>query len=119
MRWRVVVSAVLILSLLIGGVLCRAAVERYCGTVEALLQASLSGDQRQLTLAQDLWETRLGLLSTLIDHEKLERVGEGIARAEALSSAGETVAAADQIRTVLYLLGAVREYDHINLKNLF
>ena len=119
MRWRVVVSAVLILSLMAGGLLCRAAVERHCCTVEELLQASLSGNWGQLARAQSLWEEHLGLLSVLIDHEKLEAVGECIARAEGLFSAGEISSAADQIRTVLYLLSAVREYDHINLKNLF
>lgn len=119
MRWRVAVSMALILALLMGGVFCRLMVEQHCRAVEALLQSWLSGDHRQLAWAQDLWEKRLGLLSTLIDHEKLEKVGEGLARAEGQFSAGETAAAADQIRMVLYLLGAVREYDHINLKNLF
>ena len=119
MRWRVAVSMALILALLVGGVFCRIVVEQHCRAVEELLQSWLSGDHRQLARARGLWEKRLGLLSALIDHEKLEKVGEGLARAEGQFSAGETAAAADQIRMVLYLLGAVREYDHINLKNLF
>ena len=119
MRWRVAVSMALILALLMGGVFCRLMVDRHCRAVEALLQSWLSGDHRQLARAQDLWGKRLGLLSTLIDHEKLEKVGEGLARAEGLYAAGEAAAATEQIRTALYLLGAVREYDHINLKNLF
>lgn len=119
MRWRVMVSAALILSLLVGGVLCRTVVEGHCRTVEALLQAALSGDREQLERARSLWEKRIGLLSTLIDHEKLEAVGEILARAEILSDEGQASAAADQIRTVLYLLGTVREYDYINIKNLF
>jgi len=119
MRWRVVVSAALILSLLVGGVLCRTVVEGHCRTVEELLQAALSGDRGQLAQARNLWEKRIGLLSTLIDHAKLEAVGEALSRAEALSDDGKSSAAADQIRTALYLLGTVREYDHINIKNLF
>ena len=120
MRWRVTIAAALILAVLLGGTVCRTKVQQQCGLVETLLlRAAAELRPELLEEAGRLWERGLPLLSCLLPHDRLERVGEGLARAEGQFSAGETAAAADQIRMVLYLLGAVREYDHINLKNLF
>ena len=68
--------------------------------------------------AARLWEQRLPLLSCVLTHDRLERVGEGIARAESLLRLGDAGDFAAQIDALLYLLDDIREYDHIRLQSL-
>ena len=118
MRWRVVASAGILAAILVGGLLCRGAVERHCQRMETLLLRAEAGEERALGQAVSLWETRLGFLSVLVHHEKLEAVGESLARAEGAFAAADPAAAA-YCHAARYLLSDIREYDHINLKNLW
>ena len=119
MRWRVMMASVLILALLSGGVVCRSLVERRCREVEALLrQAEAELQPMRMEEAGRLWEQGLPLLSCLLSHDRLERVGEGLARAESLLRTGDRSAFSAQIAALLYLLDDIREYDHINSQTL-
>ncbi len=119
MQWRVLTAVALILALLAGGMICRGAVADSCGAVEAMLrQAKASPAPESLERARALWESRLPLLSCVLTHDRLERVGEGLARAAGCLQAGDAAAFAAQIESLLYLLDDIREYDHINAQTL-
>ena len=119
MRWRVTIAAALILAVLLGGTVCRAEVQRRCGLVETLLlRAAAELRPELLEEADRLWERGLPLLSCLLPHDRLERVGEGLARAEGFLKAGDRPAFSAQIAALLYLLDDIREYDYINFQTL-
>lgn len=119
MRWRVLTAAVLILSLLSGGAVCRGQVGACCGEVERLLELAEDGLRpAMLKEAALVWEENLPLLSCVLTHDRLERVGEGLARAEAFLLAGDRAAFSAQIGALRYLLDDIREYDHIRLQTL-
>ena len=119
MRWRVTIAAALILAVLLGGTVCRAEVQRRCSLMEKLLlQAAAELQPELLEEADRLWEQGLPLLSCLLPHDRLERVGEGLARAEGFLKAGDRPAFSAQIVALLYLLDDIREYDYINFQTL-
>ena len=119
MRWRVLIAAVLIVALLVGGGVCRQKVGACCGEVAGLVeQARAELRPEPLEEAARIWEWRLPLLSCVLTHDRLERVGEGLARAESLLRLGDEGAFAAQIDALLYLLDDIREYDHIRLQTL-
>ena len=113
MRWRVLTAVLLIVALLAGGIAFRWVVNDTCRRVENLLRQS-----GPLEEAQALWERRLPLLSCVITHDRLERVGEGLARANGYLQTGEQAGFRVQIEGLLYLLDDIREYDHINVQTL-
>lgn len=119
MRWRVTIAAALILAVLLGGTVCRTKVQQQCGLVETLLlQAAAELRPELLEEADRLWERGLPLLSCLLPHDRLERVGEGIARANGYLQTGEQAGFRVQIEGLLYLLDDIREYDYINFQTL-
>lgn len=119
MKWRVLTAVALILALLVGGVTVRRVVSDTCREVERLLQRTeIDLQPGPLEEAQDLWERRLPLLSCVVMHDHLERVGEGLARADGYLQAGEQAGFRAQIKGLLYLLDDIREYDHINVQTL-
>ena len=119
MRWRVMIAAVLIVALLAGGVVCRRKVGICCGEVAALVeQAQIELRPEPLQEAARLWKQRLPLLSCVLTHDRLERVGEGIARAESLLRLGNAGDFAAQVNALLYQLEDIREYDYIRLQTL-
>ena len=119
MRWRVTIAAALILAVLLGGTVCRTKVQQQCGLVETLLlQAETELRPELLEEADRLWERGLPLLSCLLPHDRLERVGEGLARAEGFLKAGDRPSFFAQIEALLYLLDDIREYDYINFQTL-
>ena len=119
MKWRVLTAVALILALLVGGVTVRRVVSNTCREMESLLQqAEIDLQSGTLEAAQDLWEQRLPLLSCVVMHDHLERVGEGLARAEGYLQTGEQAGFRAQIESLLYLLDDIREYDHINVQTM-
>ena len=119
MRWRVTIAAALILAVLLGGTVCRAEVQRRCSLMEKLLlQAAAELRPELLEEADRLWGRGLPLLSCLLPHDRLERVGEGLARAEGFLKAGDRSSFFAQIEALLYLLDDIREYDYINFQTL-
>jgi hypothetical protein len=119
MRWRVTIAAALILAVLLGGTVCRTKVRQQCSLVETLLlQAAAELRPELLEEADRLWERGLPLLSCLLPHDRLERVGEGLARAEGFLKAGDRPSFFAQIEALLYLLDDIREYDYINFQTL-
>ena len=120
MRWRVVVSAALLLGTLGTGLWCRAEVATHCRRVEQLA-IRVQDDLENITAldqALGLCEARLPFLSSLLNHEVLEQVGTCLARAKGCLSAGDRAGCLEQLDAVLYLLDDIREYDDINWKNL-
>lgn len=119
MKWRVLTAVVLILALLVGGVMFRRAVSDTCRQVGTILQQA-GADMQPGTMeaARELWEGRLPLLSCVVAHDRLERVGEGLARANGYLQAGARGAFRGQIEGVLYLLEDIREYDDITVQTL-
>ena len=119
MKGRVLIAAALILALLSGGAVCRGHVERCCGEVERLLAlAEADGQPTALKEAMAVWESNLPLLSCVLNHDRLERVGEGLARADGFLEAGDRSAFSAQIGALRYLLEDIREYDDIRLQTL-
>lgn len=120
MRCRVIVASLLLLGIMGTGLWCRGEVADHCRKIEALaarVQAD-PGDQEALEEALDLWEERIPFLSTLLNHELLEQVGVGLARAEGCLLASDRSGCLEQLQAVLYLLDDIREYDDMNWKNL-
>ena len=119
MRWRILTAAVLIFILLAGGWFLQRTVAHACGEIESMLRQAKSDLRPEgVEAARVQWESKLPLLSCVVAHDRLERVGEGLARAEGYLRAGERADFAAQIEAVLYLLDDIREYDHINLQTL-
>ncbi|MBR5536279.1 MAG: DUF4363 family protein [Clostridia bacterium] len=119
MRWRVLIAAILIVALLVGGGVCRRKVGVCCGEVAELVKLARAELRPEpLEEAARIWERRLPLLSCVLTHDRLERVGEGLARAEGFLRAGDRGNFLAQIDGLLYFLDDIREYDHIRLQAL-
>lgn len=120
MRWRVLTALLLIGSIVAGGLFCRSIVAQTCRQVESLLrQPNDQLNQEALEQALQLWEDALPILSTLLHHQRLEEVGQGLARSLGALRAGDIGGCTAQMDGVLYELDDIREYDHINWKTLF
>ncbi len=118
MGWRVWVSAGLLAAVLGGGSFCREVVADHCRQVEDLLQLAGTGEMAPLEQAITLWEGKLPLLSSLLNHEVLEEVGSCLSRAEGCLESGDLAGCRVQLDAALYLLDDIREYDTISWKNL-
>lgn len=120
MRWRVWVAAALLLGTLGAGLWCRSLVADHCREIEGLVTRAQSDPQDEAALeeALNLWEERLPLLSSMLNHEVLEQVGTCMSRAKARLSAGDFAGYKEQLAAVMYLLDGIREYDDMNWKNL-
>ena len=120
MRWRVLTALLIIGLILTGGIYCRSRIEQTCEQMdELLLQQKELPDPDVLNEALLLWEEQLPLLSTLLHHQRLDEVGQSLARSTGALQAGDFGQYIAQIDSILYMLSDIREYDHINLKTLF
>ena len=122
MRWRVLTALTIIGLIVAGGLICRSRVAQTCRQAEALLQAqrqSAAPDREALEQALALWEDSLPLLSSLLHHQRLEEVGQGLSRCLGALGANDTGTCLAQIDAVLYALDDIREYDHILWKTVF
>lgn len=120
MRWRVLTAVFIISSILLGGIACRSKVEKTCQEMEELLiRQAEQPELAVLDKALSLWEEQLPLLSTLLHHQRLDEVGQSLARSTGALQAGDVGQCMAQIHSVLYMLEDIREYDHINFKTMF
>lgn len=125
MRWRVVTAALLLAGLLAGGLFCRGLVEDCCDRAARLLEtacAQLEAGQTPVWLVEESlehWEKHLPLLSSLMHHEALEAVGQGLSRAAGYVYLEDFPAGLAQLREVLYLLDDIRNFDRPVWKTLF
>lgn len=117
MRWRVLTALLLIGMIVTGGIYCRSKIAGICGQMEDLLEQP--PDHAALDEALQLWEDSLPMLSTLLHHQRLDEVGQSLARAAGALQQGDSGQYTAQIYALLYMLNDIREYDHINWKTLF
>ena len=118
MRWRVLIAFGIIAGILAAGLNFRIHVTNCCNEIEALLLQSEPSLQ-QLEQALNLWEKEVPLLSALLHHDLMERVGQELSRGLGLLKSGDLPGCKGQIDIILYLLDDIRDYDDISFKTLF
>lgn len=117
MRWRVLTALLIIGMIMTGGIYCRSRIAEICEQMEVLLRQQPDGTA--LDDALQLWEDSLPLLSSLLHHQRLDEVGQNLARSAGVLQAGDSGQYTAQIHALLYMLSDIREYDHISWKTLF
>ncbi|MEA5040375.1 MAG: DUF4363 family protein [Clostridiaceae bacterium] len=117
MRWRVWVAMALLAAILVGGIITLRLTDRLCSHLAASLDAAYS-DGYGFEEAYAFWRKYTSFFSALVNHDRVDEISQGFARAQAFLAAGTADEYRAEVESLLLQLSLIMEYDHPTVRSL-